>query len=175
VHVSRQALDLMHLDEVWWMVSPQNPLKPSNGMLDFASRFESAQKMPKDSRIRVTEIEFELGTMYTAETLSKLKQIYPKAKFVWLMGADNLIQISKWKDWQLIFRAVPIAIFTRPNYTKRALAGFAAKRFSRYRIDEGQVHRLSNIQAPAWSFLNIKPDAISATRVRSGIGAIKFY
>ena len=175
VHVSRQALDLMHLDEVWWMVSPQNPLKPSNGMLDFNVRFESAKKMPKDPRIKVTEIEFELGTMYTAETLSKLKQIYPKVKFVWLMGADNLMQISKWKDWQLIFRAVPIAIFTRPTYTKRALAGFAAKRFARYRIDERQVHRLSNIQAPAWSFLNIKPDAISATRVRSGIGAIKFY
>jgi nicotinate-nucleotide adenylyltransferase len=91
------------------------------------------------------------------------------------MGADNLIQISKWKDWQDIFKAVPIAVFTRPTYTKRALAGFAAKRFSRYRIGEGQVNKLSIMQAPAWSFLNIKPDPISATRVRSGVGAIKFY
>ncbi len=157
------------------MVSPQNPLKPSNGMADFDVRIQSAHTMSQDRRIRVTDIEIELGTTYTAETLKKLKQIYPKANFVWLMGADNLIQISKWKDWQDIFRTVPIAIFTRPTYTNRALAGFAAKRFARYRVSEGQVHRLSVMQAPAWSFLNIKPDAISATRVRAGIGAIKFY
>jgi len=175
LHVSRQALDLMYLDEVWWMVSPQNPLKPSNGMADFDVRIQSAQTISQDRHIRVTDIEIELGTTYTAETLKKLKQIYPKANFVWLMGADNLIQISKWKDWQDIFRTVPIAIFTRPTYTNRALAGFAAKRFARYRVSEGQVRRLSVMQAPAWSFLNIKPDAISATRVRAGIGAIKFY
>ena len=175
LHVSKQALDLMFLDEVWWMVSPQNPLKSSNGMADFDVRIESAQIMARDSRITVTDIEADLGTTYTAETLRKLKEIYSKANFVWLMGADNLIQISKWKDWQDIFKAVPIAVFTRPTYTKRALAGFAAKRFSRYRIGEGQVNKLSIMQAPAWSFLNIKPDPISATRVRSGVGAIKFY
>ena len=175
LHVSKQALDLMYLDEVWWMVSPQNPLKSSNGMAEFGVRIESAHIMARDSRIRVTDIEADLGTTYTAETLRKLKEIYSKANFVWLMGADNLIQISKWRDWQDIFRAVPIAVFTRPTYTNRALTGFAAKRFSRYRIGEGQVSKLSVMQAPAWSFLNIKPDAISATRVRAGIGAIKFY
>ena len=175
LHVSRQALDLMYLDEVWWMVSPQNPLKRSNGMADLDVRTQSAHAMSQDRRIRVTDIEIELGTTYTAETLKRLKEIYPKTNFVWLMGADNLIQISKWKDWQDIFRTVPIAIFTRPTYTNRALAGFAAKRFARYRVSEGQVRRLSVMQAPAWSFLNIKPDAISATRVRAGIGAIKFY
>ena len=175
LHVSKQALDLMFLDEVWWMVSPQNPLKSSNGMADFDVRIESAQIMARDSRITVTDIEADLGTTYTAETLRKLKEIYSKANFVWLMGADNLIQISKWKDWQDIFRTVPIAVFTRPTYTRRALTGFAAKRFSRYRIGEGQVNKLSIMQAPAWSFLNIKPDPISATRVRSGVGAIKFY
>jgi nicotinate-nucleotide adenylyltransferase len=175
LHVSKQALDLMYLDEVWWMVSPQNPLKSPNGMADFGVRIESAQIMARDSRIRVTDIEADLGTTYTAETLRKLKEIYFKANFVWLMGADNLIQISKWKDWKDIFRAVPIAVFTRPTYTSRALAGFAAKRFSRYKIGVGQVNKLSVMQAPAWSFLNIKPDPISATRVRAGIGAIKFY
>ena len=175
LHVSKHALDLMCLDEVWWLVSPQNPLKSSNGMADFGVRIESALIMARDSRVRVTDIEADLGTTYTAETLKKLKEIYSKANFVWLMGADNLIQISKWKDWQEIFKAVPIAVFTRPTYTRRALAGFAAKRFSRYRIGEGQVNKLSIMQAPAWSFLNIKPDAMSATRVRSGVGAIKFY
>ena len=175
LHISRQALKLLQLDEIWWMVSPQNPLKPVNDMVDLKSRIESAETIAQDHRIRVTNIEFELGTAYTAETLTELKKKFPKARFVWLMGADNLMQIPKWKDWQQIFRAVPIAIFTRPTYTKRALAGYAARRFARYRIDETQAHRLSARQAPAWAFLNIKPDAISATRVRAGIGAVNMY
>jgi nicotinate-nucleotide adenylyltransferase len=174
-HISKQALKLLQLDEVWWMVSPQNPLKSSDGMADLNIRIESARSIAQDKRIRVTDIEIELGTTYTAETLTKLKQTYPKARFVWLMGADNLMQIPKWKDWQSIFRTVPIAIFTRPTYTNRALAGFAARRFARYRVDENQAHRLSIMQAPAWAFLNIKPDAISATRVRAGIGAVNLY
>ena len=175
MHISRQALERLKLDEVWWMVSPQNPLKPANGMADYNTRIESAQAVAQDRRIRVTDIEAELGTTYTAETLKKLKKTYPKARFVWLMGADNLMQIPKWKDWQNIFKAVPIAIFTRPTYTNRALAGYAARRFARYRVDENRAHRLSIMQAPAWAFLNIKPDAISATRVRAGIGAVKLY
>jgi nicotinate-nucleotide adenylyltransferase len=175
LHISRQALKLLQLDEIWWMVSPQNPLKPTDDMADLRTRIESAENIAKDRCIRVTDIEFELGSTYTAETLTKLKQKFPKARFVWLMGADNLMQIPKWKDWQNIFRTVPIAVFTRPTYTNRALAGFAARRFARYRIDETQAHRLSARQAPAWAFLNIKPDAISATRVRAGIGAVKLY
>jgi nicotinate-nucleotide adenylyltransferase len=175
VHISKQALKVLQLDEVWWMVSPQNPLKSTDGMADLSDRIESAQAIAQDRRIRVTDIEIELGTTYTAETLVKLKATYPKARFVWLMGADNLMQIPKWKDWQAIFKTVPIAVFTRPTYTNRALAGFAAQRFARYRVEENRAHRLSIMQAPAWSFLNIKPDAISATRVRAGIGAVKLY
>ena len=175
VHISKQALKVLQLDEVWWMVSPQNPLKSTEGMADLSDRIESAQSIAQDRRIRVTDIEIELGTTYTAETLIKLKATYPKARFVWLMGADNLMQIPKWRDWQGIFKTVPIAIFTRPTYTNRALAGFAAQRFARYRVKENRAHRLSIMQAPAWSFLNIKPDAISATRVRAGIGAVKLY
>jgi len=175
LHVSQEALRLLQLDEVWWMVSPQNPLKPVNGMADVEIRIESANSFAKHRKIKVTDVEIELGTTYTAETLTKLTTIYPKTRFVWLMGADNLVQISEWKDWQEIFRTVPIAVFTRPTYTQRALTGFAAKRFARYRINEGRVNRLSVMRAPAWSFLHIKPDIISATRVRAGIGAVNIY
>jgi len=175
LHVSQEALRLLQLDEVWWMVSPQNPLKPVNGMADVEIRIASANSFAKHRKIKVTDVEIELGTTYTAETLTKLRTIYPKARFVWLMGADNLIQISEWKDWQEIFRTVPIAVFTRPTYTRRALTGFAAKRFARHRINEGRVNRLSVMRPPAWSFLHIKPDIISATRVRAGIGAVNIY
>ena len=131
LHVSKQALSLMYLNEIWWMVSPQNPLKTTNEMGDFKLRVESAKIMAKDRRIRVSDIEVDFGTTYTAQTLKKLKEVYPKTNFVWLMGADNLIQITKWRDWKDIFRSVPIAVFTRPTYTSRALTGFAAQRFAR--------------------------------------------
>lgn len=175
LHVSRQALKLLQLDEVWWMVSPQNPLKSSDNMATLRTRIKSAQSIAKDRRIRVTDIEIDLGTNYTAKTLKELKRAFPQVRFVWLMGADNLMQIPKWKNWQSIFKTMPIAVFTRPTYTNRALAGIAAQSFSRYRVDENRAHRLSIMQAPAWSFLNIKPDPISATRVRAGIGAVKLY
>ena len=175
LHISKQALSLMQLDEVWWMVSPQNPLKSAKGMGDLSTRILSAKTIAVDPRIRVTDIEVSFGTTYTAETLKELKKTYPKTHFVWLMGADNLMQIYKWKDWESIFKVFPIAIFTRPRYTNRALAGFAAQRFARYRVHENQARKLSVMRAPAWCFLNIKPDAISATRVRAGIGAIKLY
>ncbi len=175
LHVSKYALDRLGLDEIWWMVSPQNPLKSSDGMADLSERISSAYLIAKDKRIRITDIEVKLGTTYTAETLYKLKGVYPKARFVWLMGADNLMQIPMWKDWKKIFKTVPIAVFTRPNFSKRALDGIAAKRFARYRINQAKTSQLCFMKAPAWTFVNIKPDPISATRVRTGIGAVNIY
>lgn len=173
LHISRHALERLRLDEVWWLVSPQNPLKSKDDMDSLASRLDSAQTMANDSRIRISNIEAELGTVYTAETLAALGKIYPNARFVWLMGADNLLQIPKWKNWENIFRSVPIAIFPRPSYSKRALSGIAARRFARYRVDESRANRLAEMAPPAWTVLEIKPDAISATRIRAKIGAVK--
>ncbi|MEE2999915.1 MAG: nicotinate-nucleotide adenylyltransferase [Pseudomonadota bacterium] len=175
LHVSREAIRLLLVDEIWWMVSPQNPLKPIEGMAAIEDRIEAAISFVHDNRIKVTGIETELETNYTADTLTKLSLLYPRAKFVWLMGADNLIQISRWKDWERIFKTVPIAVFTRPSYTQRALTGYAAKRFARYKIDERMVSRLADMKAPAWSFLNIQPDPTSATKVRSGLGTINIF
>ncbi len=142
-------------------------------MSDFAERIDSARTVANDRRIRISNIENELGTVYTADTLAALKKHHPKARFVWLMGADNLLQISQWKNWEKIFRIVPIAIFPRPSYSKKALTGVAAQRFARYRIDENQADRLAVMQPPAWAVLDIKPDAISATRIRAGRSAVK--
>jgi len=175
LHVSTHALERLRLDEVWWMVSPQNPLKSSDGMADLNERISSAYLVAKDRRIRITDIEIKLGTQYTAETLNKLKTAYTNTRFVWLMGADNLMQIPKWRDWRNIFKSMPIAVFTRPTFSRRALSGIAAQSFSRYQVNESRISRLCFMKPPAWSFLNIKPDPISATRVRAGVGAVNIY
>jgi len=135
LHISRLALARLGLDEVWWLVSPQNPLKPSAGMASLAKRLRQAETVAAaDPRIRVSDIERRLGTAYTADTVLALRRRFPRARFVWLMGGDNLVQFPYWQRWQGIFRAVPIAVFARPGSSQRALAGMAAHRFADARL-----------------------------------------
>jgi nicotinate (nicotinamide) nucleotide adenylyltransferase/ribosome silencing factor RsfS/YbeB/iojap len=168
LHISREALRRLELDEVWWLVSPQNPLKPVQIMAPFAVRLaEAAAVAAADRRIRVSDIEARLGTAYTADTLRELRRRYPLARFVWLMGGDNLAQFPYWKRWQDIFRTVPIAVFDRPGTGLRALAGVAAQRFARARVPLSAARRLASLPPPAWVFFHTKLDPRSATRIRN--------
>jgi nicotinate-nucleotide adenylyltransferase len=169
LHLSLAALRRLDLDEVWWMVSPQNPLKPVAGMAPFGERIEQARRVATaHRRIRVTDIEDRLGgSYYTADTLKRLTRHFPSWRFVWLMGADNLVQLRRWARWTEIFATVPIAVFDRPTYTQKALAGIAARRFARYRVPEACSRRLSETKAPAWVFLHMRLDPTSATQIRS--------
>jgi nicotinate-nucleotide adenylyltransferase len=171
LHVSREALKRLGLDEIWWLVAPQNPLKPTTGMGKLSARMASAKTVAKhDRRISVLDLETRLGTHFTADTLAALQTRWPRIQFVWLMGADNLAQIRHWKDWQAIFARVPIAVFARPTYCQKALAGLAAQRFSRARVIQ-ETQRFSEIEPPAWIFLPVKLDFHSATAIRAPKGA----
>ncbi|MBF0335509.1 MAG: nicotinate-nicotinamide nucleotide adenylyltransferase, partial [Alphaproteobacteria bacterium] len=128
-HISLLALARLRLDEVWWLVSPQNPLKTVAGMAPFAQRLAGARRVARHPRIRVTGIEAALGTRFTADTLAVLRRRFPRARFVWLMGEDNLLQIPRWERWLSIFRGVPIAVFARGSFTLKVLGGRAARRF----------------------------------------------
>jgi nicotinate-nucleotide adenylyltransferase len=167
LHVSLEALKRLGLDEIWWLVAPQNPLKPVDGMAPFAERLGNARKFANDKRIRVLDLETRLGTIYTLDTLRALRRLYPGQVFVWLMGADNLAQIRYWRGWEEIFRLVPIAVVARPTYCLRALAGMAAQRFARYRIRPEQARLLARTKPPAWVFLPVRLDASSASEIRS--------
>jgi nicotinate-nucleotide adenylyltransferase len=166
-HISLQALKRLGLDEIWWMVSPQNPLKPQHGMAPFPARLRSARAMARHPRIKVTGIEARLGTRYTADTLKALKRRFARARFVWLMGADNLIQIPRWEEWTAIFAAVPIAVFDRPSYSLRARGSKAAQRFSRSRLPVREAGRLAQRHPPAWVFLDGRTHPASASSIRA--------
>ncbi|WP_119299490.1 nicotinate-nucleotide adenylyltransferase [Dongia deserti] len=165
--ISLAAIAYLDLDEVWWVVSPQNPLKPEKGMASFAERMASARAMAHHPRIRVTDIETKLGTRYTADTLRKLVTRFPSYRFVWLMGADNLAQIASWADWTRIFHLTPIAVFDRPSYTNKALTSLAARRFRRSRRREAALKTLAATPAPAWVFVHHRLNPISATAIRA--------
>jgi nicotinate-nucleotide adenylyltransferase len=165
--ISLAALQLLELDEVWWLVSPQNPLKPVDGMAPLSLRVDSARKVAKHPRIKVTDLEARLGTRYTADTLRKLCETQRDCRFVWLMGADNLAQIAEWKDWTQIFHLLPIAVFDRPTYTYRAMAAQAARRFEAFRRPEQAAGRLAITPPPAWTFIHHRLNPISATEIRA--------
>ncbi len=168
LHLSRLALARLKLDEVWWLVSPQNPLKPEDGMAPLEERLAGARALARGGNIWVSDMETELGTQFTADTLKALKRRFPEHLFVWIMGADNLIEIARWNDWTAIFEAVPVAIFARPAYSSRALVSTAAKRFARYRVKESRAAALVGRKPPAWVFLHIPLSPASATRIRGG-------
>jgi nicotinate-nucleotide adenylyltransferase len=167
LNLSLEALKRLKLDRVWWMVSPQNPLKPDDGMAPFADRLASAEALARHPRILATDIEVRLGTRFTADTLAALTQRFSAHDFVWLMGADNLIQIPAWDRWSRIFHTVPVAVFARPSYSLRALAGLAARRFRRHRLPESKMGRLAGSVPPAWVFCRMRLDPTSASALRA--------
>ncbi|MEX2618222.1 MAG: nicotinate-nucleotide adenylyltransferase [Alphaproteobacteria bacterium] len=166
-HISLLALRYLNLHEVWWVVSPQNPLKPADGMASFEERFEFARKVARHPRIRVSDIEVQLGTRFTLDTLRRLQQRCQRTRLVWLMGADNLAQIPKWRNWNLIFETVPVAVFARPSYSMLALAGKAAHRYARIRLPSRSAASLANMTPPAWTFFHSRLHQASSTQIRA--------
>lgn len=173
VHISTLALDRLALDNVWWMVSPQNPLKPVKDMATFDERVASAERLvAEDSRIVVSDIEKRLGKQFTAETLPLVLAESPNARFVWIMGADNLLQMEHWENWSSIFHTVPIAVFARPPYDSSVLTCTVAKRFADHRHEESQGAELAEMSTPAWIYFDTPLNAKSATQIRSREGAL---
>jgi len=169
LHVARQAITHLGLDQLWLMVSPGNPLKPSAGMAPFAARLASAERIADGRRIIATDIERRIGTHYTADTMAELLRRFPRYKFVWLMGADNLLQLPRWGRWLRIMHAMPILVLPRPNATRHALAGQAAARFRKHRLPARAGLCLATAAAPSWILLPVKEHPASATALRRSI------
>ena len=165
--ISLWALDALGLDEVWWLVSPGNPLKPAKGMAPLPARFASAVRAARHAPIRVTAIERELGTIYTADTLTALVRRFPRRRFVWLMGADNLAQFHRWRDWRRIARTMTIAVATRPGYDGGALKAPAWGWLRRFVRPVAMAQDWTLWRPPALVLLQSPPDPTSATAIRA--------
>jgi nicotinate-nucleotide adenylyltransferase len=165
--VSLVALRALSLHQVWWLVSPHNPLKPHAPSNDLGKRIVAARAVANHPRIRVTGIEATLGTTYTAETLVRLKPRLAGIDLVWMMGADNLASFHRWRAWQSIAEAVCIAVFNRPGNALPALASPAALALARFRVDPADAAGLAGMRPPAWVFLPSPAIAISSTELRA--------
>lgn len=164
--VTLAAMTALGLDEVWWLVSPGNPLKSTAGMAPLAQRYASALHQARRSRIRPTAIESLLGTRYTIDTLRAIRRLYPKNSFIWMMGADNLRQFHHWKDWRDIARTMPIAVVVRPGYHRSAHGTVAMAWLRRFVRPARQRKTWTQWRTPALVQLRFRPDPRSATQIR---------
>ena len=160
------AAEALGLEETWWLVSPGNPLKPQAGMAPLKARLRSAEQQTRRAPIIPTAIEQHLGTRFTADTLTRLARRYPRRRFVWLMGSDNLAQLHRWKDWRRIARTMPIAVIARPGYDGDAMASPAMAWLRRYRVSAASIRKRGQWSAPALVYLRFDPDHRSATAIR---------
>jgi nicotinate-nucleotide adenylyltransferase len=166
--ISLAALQALGLDEVWWLVSPGNPLKEgAKDMAGFQARFASAERMARRAPIRVSNFECHEQTRYTVDTVRKLRLRYPKHQFIWLLGSDTLPNFHLWRDWRGLAREVPIAVIRRPGYDSAAHAARARGWLRRFVHPSSQAKQWTEWSAPAILFLRLQPDPTSATAIRA--------
>ena len=166
--ISLAAIKALGLDEVWWLVSPGNPLKErAKDMASFDARLESAQRQARLAPIRVSDFEQRAGTRYTVDTVEKLQRRFPKHRFIWLMGADTVAQFHQWKDWRKLVKSLPIAVISRPGYDAPARAASAMGWLRRFVRPSIQARDWTDWSAPAILLLRLPPDLTSATSLRA--------
>lgn len=170
-HVIDLARRRLQLDQVWLLVSPGNPLKPHCGMAAFNHRLASTRGIADGRRVIASGIEAVWDTRFTIDTLRLLLRRFPRVRFVWLTGADILMQLPRWRRWVDFVRRIPIAVLPRPGYNHRALASHAVRRFANARRPARSATRLAELRAPAWVFLNVREHPASASALRASIGA----
>lgn len=162
------ALRRLKLDQLWWMVTPGNPLKSGDGLPSLEERMAASRSFAASPAITITGFEAELGSPYTYATLRFVTQRLPHVQFVWVMGADNLATFHRWQHWRGIARSVPIAVVDRPGWHLKALASPAARYLARSRIPEARAGRLAAAKPPAWVFLTTRLSDSSSTALRAG-------
>ena len=165
---TRLALTRAGLDRVWWLATPGNPLKSTADLAALRARIDAAQALARDPRVAVTGFESEIGARYTADTLRYLRARAPGVRFVWIMGADNLSQFHRWRDWREIAERTPMLIVDRPGSSFAVLSSRAAQALARSRLPEREARRIALTGPPAWVFLHGPRSNLSSTALRRG-------
>ena len=167
VHVAEQALTRLKLHQIWWLVTPGNPLKDHSNLAQLAERLAACEAITPDPRMKITAYEAAINTQFTADTLKQISDRNRDVNFVWVMGADNLGQFHRWQRWRDIADIMPIAVVDRPGATMALHSAPTAKILARYRVNEDDAARLSAMRPPAWAFLHGPLNSLSSTALRA--------
>jgi nicotinate-nucleotide adenylyltransferase len=165
--LSLSAIEALGLDELWWLVSPGNPLKEGREMAPYEARLASARDMARGTPIKASDFEKTAGTRYTIDTIREVLGRHPDDRFIWLMGADTVAEFHRWKDWRDLAQLVPIAVLPRPGYDAAARAARAMGWLRRFVRPPGQARNWTEWSPPAILFLQLPTDPTSATAIRA--------
>jgi len=164
--LSLAALEALSLDQIWWLVSPSNPQKKAEDYADYEARLKASEEVADHPRIHISDFERQSGTQYSFDTIAALTGKWPKLRFVWLMGADNLASFHTWRNWQDIFNTMPIAVFNRPGFAHAVTTAPASLAFSHARLPKRELRRLARHKPPAWGFIRSTYNSASSTNLR---------
>jgi nicotinate-nucleotide adenylyltransferase len=164
--ITRLALKRLSLDRVWWLATPGNPLKSPTGLAALKARMEAARRLDVGPRVAVSDIEAQIGSRFTHDTLLWLRRRAPHVHFVWIMGADNLRQFHLWRRWRAIADLVPIVVVDRPGATLKAIYSPAGAALARFRVPERDAARFARMRPPALIFLHGRRSKLSSTALR---------
>ena len=167
VQITEIALRRLQLDQLWWVVTPGNPLKSNGGLPPLPDRISACEKLMINPRVTITGFEARLGTPYTAATLGYLRRRFSGVHFVWIMGADNLATFHRWQRWREIASEVPIAVVDRPGWRLKAMSSPAARALAAAFIPEAQAANLARMDAPVWTLLSGPLSPLSSTALRA--------
>ncbi|MGX1306969.1 nicotinate-nucleotide adenylyltransferase [Amorphus suaedae] len=167
-HVALTGLSRLGVDQVWWLVTPGNPLKSHDGLGSLDERVAITRAYADHPRMVVTAFEASYNFRYTADTIAFMRRRLPTVKFVWLMGADNLATLHRWQKWREIMQLVPVAVVDRPGASMSVMSSPAARAFAAARLPETQAAALPGAAPPAWTFLHGPLDPTSSTAMRNG-------
>ncbi|MEQ1943766.1 nicotinate-nucleotide adenylyltransferase [Mesorhizobium sp. VNQ89] len=167
VHVAEIALRRLALDQLWWIVTPGNPLKSISELAPLGERLRLSEEITRNPRIKVTAFEAAHKLRYTADTLALVRARNPGVDFVWVMGADNLRDFHRWQRWREIALTFPIAVIDRPGATLSFLSSMVAKTFDYARVDEFAAPRLARMKPPAWTFIHGPRSSLSSSAIRA--------
>ena len=167
VHVAETALKRLALDRVWWLVTPQNPLKSPDQTADYAERFAAVAEVAENPRFSISDIEARLGLTTTIETVNAVQTRWPRTRFVWIMGADSLASFHRWRDWRSIAQSLPLAVIARPGSALAPLSAPAAQTLRSQRLQEESAPALLDISPAKWIFLHARLSSASSTDLRN--------
>ena len=165
LYISLEAKKLLKLNEIWWLLTPQNPLKISKPAT-YPERINNCRKITKGQPIKITEIEKKINSIYSYQSINYIQNHYKNIKFFWLMGADNLINFHQWQNWKIIFQDISIVVFKRHGYNDKALNSKTAKTFSQFKKNANPIDQMYFSQLPSWIWINNREIKISSTEIR---------
>lgn len=166
--LSKKALDIFELDQIWWLITKKNPLKNEFDYMNFFERKSKIESMIDKQSIILKYFEEESKSNFLIDNLQYIKKTFPKNEYIFLMGSDSFIEINKWKSYEDIFNKTYLAVFNRNSSKESVNSSKAGIEYERFKLEEPSKNIFNN-ELPCWTFISDFNIKISSSDMRKNI------